>query len=840
MPRRYLVLVTIAFVATLPPHQCVRSANAQTPTGVPGSPSATTTIDGRQLPPPDPKFGGVIKDSSPQSTAWWPPRVVPPKGAPNVLLIMTDDVGFGAPSTFGGVIPTPNLDRIANAGLRYINFHSTALCSPTRAALITGRNHHSEGFGVVSEQSTGFPGYDSIIPKDSATIGEILKQNGYSTSWFGKDHNTPTFTASQLGPFDQWPIGMGFQYFYGFVGGDTSQWQPNLFRNTTPIYPYVGNPTWNLTTAMADEAIGWLNQINQIDPSQRFFCYYVPGGTHAPHHATPEWIKKISDMHLFDKGWNDLRDQIFTNQKRLGVIPQDAKMTPWPDALLKKWEALTPDEQKLFIRQVDVYAAYLAYTDHEIGRVIQAVEDMGKLDDTLIIYISGDNGGSAEGTLVGTPNEVAALNGVPVPVEDQLKFFYDVWGSDQTYNHMAVGWTWAFDTPFSWTKQIASHFGGVRQGMAISWPGHIKDAGGIRAQFHHVIDIVPTILEVTGIRAPETVNGIHQKPIEGVSLAYTFDKANANKPSTHHTQYFEMMGDHAIYHDGWIASTKVVRPPWEVVGAVNQDPVNNVTWELYDLGKDWTQATDVAAAHPDKVKEMAKLFLTEAHKYQVLPLDASVATRLAQARPNITAGRSEFTYTTPQTGIPQGDSPSILNTSYIITADIEVPEGGGEGMLLTSGGRFGGYGFYLLKGKPVFLWNLVDLKRVRWEGPDALAAGKHSLEFDFTYDGLGAATLAFNNMSGIGQGGTGVLKVDGTAVATQKMEHTVPLILQWDENFDIGSDTGTPVDDQDYQVPFKFTGTLAKLTIKINRPQLTPADVKMLTQEGQRSNKASE
>jgi arylsulfatase A-like enzyme len=815
-------------------------ATAQQITGVPGSPSATTTIDGKELPPPDPKFGGVINENAAQSKPWWPPRVVPPKDAPNVLLIMTDDVGFGAPSTFGGVIPTPALDRIAKAGLRYTNFHSTALCSPTRAAIITGRNHHSEGFGVISEQSTGFPGYDSIIPKDTATIGEILKENGYSTSWFGKDHNTPVFTASQLGPFDQWPTGMGFEYFYGFVGGDTSQWQPNLFRNTTPIYPYVGHPSWNLTTAMADDAINWLNQINQIDPSKRFFLYYVPGGTHAPHHATPEWIKKISDMHLFDKGWNELRNQIFANQKKLGVIPENAKMTPWPDKLLKNWDALTPDEKKMFIKQVDVYAAYLAYTDHEIGRVIQAVEDMGKLDNTLIIYVSGDNGSSAEGTLVGTPNEVASLNGVEVPVEDQLKYFYDVWGSDQTYNHMAVAWTWAFDTPYSWTKQIASHFGGIRQGMAVSWPRHITDVGGIRNQFHHVIDIVPTILEATGIAAPETVNGIRQKPIEGVSLAYTFDKANANAPSHHHTQYFEMMGDHAIYHDGWIASTKVTRPPWEVVGPVNQDPVNNVTWELYDLSKDWTQANDVAAAHPEKVKELAKLFLDEARKYDVLPLDASVATRLAAPRPNITAGRSEFVYTAPLTGIPQGDSPLLLNTSYTITADIEVPEGGAEGMLLTSGGRFAGYGFYLLKGKPVFLWNLVDLKRPRWEGPDALTPGKHTLEFDFKYEGLGAATLAFNNMSGIGQGGTGVLKVDGKVVATQKMEHTVPLILQWDETFDIGADTGTPVDDQDYQVPFTFTGKLDKLTIKVDRPKLTPADEKMLMEQSQRNNKASE
>jgi arylsulfatase len=813
-------------------------APAPTVTGTPGSPGATT-ISGIQLPPPDPKFGGVINDNALQSKAWWAPRVAPPKQAPNILLIMTDDVGFAAPSTFGGVVPTPALDRIAKAGLRYTQFHSTALCSPTRAALITGRNHHSAGFGVVAEQATGFPGYNSIIAKDKATIGRILKDNGFATSWFGKDHNTPTFTASQVGPFDRWPIGMGFDYFYGFVGGDTSQWQPNLFRNTTQIYPYLGKPGWNLTTAQADDAIDWLHRIDQIDPAKPFFCYYVPGGTHAPHHATPEWIKKISDMHLFDEGWNKLRDTIFANQKRLGVIPQNAKMTPWPDKLLKQWDQLTADEKKMFIRQVDVYAAYLAYTDHEIGRVIQAVEDMGKLDNTLIIYISGDNGSSAEGTLIGTPNEVAMFNGAVVPVEEQLKL-YDVWGSDRTYNHMAVAWTWAFDTPFSWTKQIASHFGGTRQGMCVSWPGHIKDLGGIRNQFHHIIDVAPTLLEVCGIPAPEYVDGIGQSPIEGTSFAYTFDAANANAPSRHKTQYFEMMGDHAIYHEGWIASTKVIRPPWEVFGAVNPDPLNNCTWELYDLTKDWTQDEDVAAKYPQKVQEMKELFLAEARKYQVLPLDASVATRLVQPRPNITAGRSEFVYTRPMTGLPQGDSPLLLNCSYTITADIDVPQGGAEGMILTSGGRFGGYGFYLLKGKPVFLWNLVDLKRVRWEGPDALSPGRHTLEFDFKYDGLGAGTLAFNNLSGIGRGGIGTLKVDGREVATQKMERTLPLILQWDESFDIGSDTGTPVCDEDYQCPFTLTAKLNKLTVKVDRPQLSPADIKRLEQESQRNNRASE
>jgi arylsulfatase len=815
------------------------TAHAQQTTGVPGSPSATTTINGEQIPPPPQKFRGKIERNATQSKPYWPSRIVPPKVAPNVLLIMTDDVGFGAPSTFGGVIPTPALDRIAKDGLRYTNFHSTALCSPTRAALITGRNHHSTGFGVISEMATGYPGYDSILTRDKATIGKILKDNGYRTSWFGKNHNTPSFEATQIGPFDLWPTGMGFEYFYGFMGGDTNQWQPaNLARNTTYIYPFQGNPGYNLTTAMADEAIAYMNQINTLTPEQPFFVYYVPGGTHAPHHPTPEWIKKATDLHLFDQGWNQLREQIFANQKKLGVIPQDAKMTPWPDDLLKKWEALTPDEKKMFLRQVDVYAAYLMYTDYEIGRVIQAVEDMGKLDNTLIIYISGDNGSSAEGTLVGTPNEVAMFNGVVVPVEDQLKYFYDAWGSDKTYNHMAVGWTWAFDTPFSWTKQIASHFGGIRQGTAISWPKVITDKGGIRHQFHHVIDIVPTILEAARIRAPKTVDGIKQSPIEGVSMAYTFDKANATAASRHKTQYFEMFGDRALYHDGWIASTKVIRPPWVTSGPANQDPAN-MEWELYDLSKDWTQSDNVAAKHPAKLKQLQDKFWVEAKKYNVLPLDASVATRLVTPRPSITAGRNVFTYAGEFTGTPNGDAPSILNASYNFNAEVEVPQGGAEGMIVTQGGRFGGYGFYVLKGKPVFLWNLVDLKRVRWEGPEALSPGKHTLEFDFKYDGLGIATLAFNNMSGIGRSGTGVLKVDGREVARQMMEHTLPLILQWDENFDVGADTGTPVDDQDYQGPFRFTGKLNKLTLTIDRPKLTPEDVKKL-QQAQRNNKASE
>ncbi len=438
-------------------------AAGQQVNGTLGAPGATSTIDGKQLPPPDAKFGGVIKDGALQSTPWWAPRIVPPKGAPNVLLIITDDAGFGVPSTFGGVIPTPTMDRIANSGLRYNRVFSTALCSPTRAALITGRNHHSVGFGVISEQSTGFPGYNSIISKDKSTIGRMLLDNGYSTSWFGKDHNTPAFAASQVGPFDQWPTGMGFEYFYGFVGGDANQWEPNLFRNTTQIYPFLGKEsgTWNLVTAMADDAIDWMTRVHQTDPSKPVFIKYAPGATHAPHHPTKEWVDKISKLHLFDEGWNKVRDRIFENQKQLGVIPKETKLSPWPKDILKEWDQLTADEKKLYIRQAEVFAAYEAYSDHEIGRVIQAFEDLGRLDNTLIIYINGDNGTSAEGGPIGTPNEVAFFNGVPVPVDVQLAKYYDVWGTEHTYNHMSAGWSWAFDAPFSWFKQNASQLGGT-------------------------------------------------------------------------------------------------------------------------------------------------------------------------------------------------------------------------------------------------------------------------------------------------------------------------------------------------------------------------------------------
>jgi len=468
----------------------------------------------------------------------------------------------------------------------------------------------------------------------------------------------------------------------------------------------------------------------------------------------------------------------------------------------------------------------VAYTDHEIGRVIQTVEDLGRLDNTLIIYITGDNGTSSEGGLTGTPNEVASVQGLHLPVEAQMKY-YDAWGSEQTYPHMSVGWTWAFGTPFSWTKMVSSHFGGTKQGTAISWPNVIKEKGGIRNQFHHVVDIAPTILEATGIPLPEVVDGIKQNPMEGTSMVYTFDEKNADAPSTHKTQYFEMIGDRAIYHDGWILSTKVMRAPWDNSGKGNKDP-ESWPWELYDLSKDWTQFNDVAAQYPEKVKELEKLFWEEAERNQVLPLDTTTFTRSLLPRPNLTAGHSVFTYAGEVTGTSNANAPNVLASSYNIKAEVEIPEGGAEGMLVTHGGRFAGYGFYLLKGKPVYTWNLFGMKHDRWEGTDVLSPGKHTLEFDFKYDGLGAETLQYGSPSGLGRSGTGYLKVDGKVVATKKMEKTIPMLMQWSESFDVGADKGSPVDDKDYQTPFRFTGKLNKLTLTIDRPKLSPEDIEKL------------
>jgi arylsulfatase A-like enzyme len=790
-----------------------------------------------------------------------------------VLLIMTDDQGYGVSGTFGGVIATPALDRVAKAGLRYFQFHSTALCSPTRAALITGPNHHSVGFGVIGELSTGYPGYDSVIGPEHATIGEILKENGYATSWFGKNRNTPGFQySSAAGPFEQWPSGMGFQYFYGFLGGETDQWEPYLFRDHTQVFPWVGKPDYNLITDMADDAIKYMRDLNAAAPDKPFFLYYMPGGSPSPHQPKQEWIDKFKGK--FDMGWEKMRDEIFANQKRLGVIPANAQLTPWPDDL-PKWDSLTATQKKLCARQAEVYAGYTDYTDYEIGRVIQSVEDMGKLDNTLIIYIVGDNGTSPEGSLSGTYNQLTAYNGVMDVPEPLQLLHYEDWGSDKTYPHMAVPWAWAFDTPFKWTKQVASHFGGTRQRLAISWPGHIKEVGGIRTQFHHIIDIVPTILEAAGIQAPDTVNGIKQKPIEGVSMVYTFDQANANAPSRRDTQYFEMVGNRAIYNNGWIAATTPPSPPWLMGTGKMPDIINGYKWELYDITEDYSEYNDLAAKNPDKLHELQALFLKEAAKYQVFPLDNSGFVRLLAPKPSAVAGRTDFTYMGENAGIPVGNAPSILDRDYTITANITVPDGGAEGVIATMGGRFGGYalllshsvnwwlksslfkaigmgllvlgllfvwlgrdgkwkkrfGYSLLliaalglvavfatdlfgigRGRPVFVYNFLDLGRFRWEGLSSLGSGKHTIVFDFKYDGPGPA-----------KGGAGVLSGDGNEVVRKTIPHTIPLLMSIDETFDIGLDTRTPVDFT-YDVPFRFTGTIDKLNYRLGPEQLSAED----------------
>src|SRR5215472_1373168 len=559
-----------------------KGAHAQAPTEV-KFPNSTV------LPTPTPPFAGVTEPNLVNSTPGWPPTIAPPAGAPNVLLILIDDAGYGANSVFGGIVPTPGLEKLAQRGLRYTQMHNTALCSPTRAALLTGRNHHNVGFGMIAEGATGYPGYNSIIPPETAHVAMTLKENGYSTAWFGKNHNVPTWEASPAGPFTNWPIGQGYDYFYGFVGGDTSQWEPgNLFRNQTPIHPYNGKPGWNLITAMADDAIEYINTQTATNPKRPWFIHYAPGATHAPHHPTKEWVDKISAMHLFDDGWNKITERIFENQKRLGVIPPNAKLPPWPDDILPRWETLSADAKRLYLRQIDVWAAYMAYTDYEIGRIIETIEKLGQFDNTLIIWVCGDNGMSAEGSMNGTPNEVAYFNGVAFTVEQMLPLI-PVWGTDRTYNHFAVPWAFAMDTPYRWVKQVASHLGGTRTGMVVTWPTRIKDAGGIRHQFHHVIDIVPTIFDAIGIPQPTMVNGIAQRPWDGVSMAYSWDKTSTDAPSKRKTQYFEILGNRAIYHDGWMANTIPAAPPWEGVNAhVPTDVMNGYEWELFNLVEDPT------------------------------------------------------------------------------------------------------------------------------------------------------------------------------------------------------------------------------------------------------------
>ncbi len=764
------------------------------------------------LPRPAQPFAGKIGRTVAESTKDFPKEVTAPKGAPNILLILTDDVGFGASSTFGGPIPTPTMDRLAKAGLRYTQFHTTALCSPTRAALLTGRNHHSVATGVIMELGTGFPGYNSLQPKSAGTFAEILKQNGYNTAWYGKNHNVPDWQTSQAGPFDLWPTGLGFEYFYGFIGGDTSQWAPALFEGTKPIEPPHDAKDYFFDRDMADHAIDRIRMLHAVAPQKPWLTYYAPGTAHAPHHAPPDWIAKFKGK--FDQGWDKQREETFARQKELGLIPADTKLTPRP-AEIGAWDALDADHKKVAAHMMEVYAAALAHADYQMGRILDAIEETGQLDNTLVIYIQGDNGASAEGTPQGLLNEMAVFNGIPEDFKEVKRRMNEL-GGPTTFNHYPVGWAHAMDTPFQWTKQIASHFGGTRNGMVISWPARIKDQGGIRTQFSSVIDIMPTLLEAAGAAAPTSLNGVVQKPIEGTSLVYSFDDPKV--ASKHTTQYFEMMGNRGIYHDGWVAATTPPIAPWETGKSVD---VNSYAWELYHVSEDFSEANNLAEKEPAKLKEMQDLFWKEAEKYNVLPIDNSKLERFdVSLRPSLTRGRDVFTFYPGMVRIPEGSAPDTKNKSWQIKADVVIPKGGAEGTLVTHGGRFAGYGLYLLKNKPVFCYNLAGVNRYYVAGKDALTPGAHTIVYDFTYDG-----------GGIGKGGIGTLLVDSKAVASSRIDHTLAFRLAVDETLDIGEDTGTPV-TEDYHVPFKFTGEIKKIVIDLTPEQLS-ADEAAKLKEGE-------
>jgi arylsulfatase len=772
------------------------------------SPTPESSGAANVLPRPAAPFTGTIGRTAADSKPDFPKAVEARKGAPNVVLILTDDVGFGAASTFGGAIPTPTFDALAQNGLRYNTFHTTALCSPTRSALVTGRNHHTNATGVITEMGTGYPGYNSLMPKSSGTVGEILKQNGYNTAWFGKNHNVPDWQTSQAGPFDLWPTGLGFEYFYGFIGGDTDQWHSAIYEGTTPIEAEEQSrgKSAHFDDLMADKAVGWIRQQHSLAPAKPFFAYYAPGLTHAPHHAPKEWIAKFKGQ--FDQGWDKLRDETFARQKKLGVVPANAKLTPRPQEI-PAWDSLTADQKKLYAHMMEVYAASLSFVDHNIGRVIDAVRDTGELDNTLIIYVMGDNGASGEGTLQGLANEVGvAANGVDESLAYLVSIMNDL-GGPNTYNHYPVGWAHAMNTPFQWTKQVASHFGGTRNGLVVSWPKRITQTGQVRSQFTSAIDIVPTILEAAGIVAPTMINGVTQSPIEGTSLVYSFDDAKA--PTRHASQYFELMANRGIYENGWMANTAPLKLPWARVSLDAPTPnPDDFKWELYNINEDFTQSKNLAAENPAKLKELQAAFEREAKKYNVYPLDSSLAERVdVRLRPSLTRGRDTFTYYPGAIRIPEGAAPDVKNKSFSLTAEIDVSKAGTEGVLVTQGGRFGGWALIMENGKPEFVYAFSNQSQHKYRvaSTTALAPGKHTITFDLKYDG-----------PGYGKSGTGTLSVDGVQVAQGKIAHTIPSRFSLDETFDVGEDTGTPViDDYVNKMPFRFNGILKKVVVTLGK-----------------------
>jgi arylsulfatase A-like enzyme len=756
------------------------------------------------LPIPEPQYPHStvfdVRNATP------PPRfeVKAPAKAPNVLIVLLDDMGFGQSSAFGGPIHMPTVERLAAGGLRYNEFHTTALCSPTRSALLTGRNHHMNNFGSIAETATAFPGQTGQRPNSVAPLAEMLRLNGYSTAAFGKSHETAAWEVSPSGPTDRWPTRSGFDKFYGFIGGETNQWAPLLYDGMIQVEP-SHDPNYHFMTDMTNQAIDWIGYQKSLTPDRPFFVYFAPGATHAPHHVSKEWIAKYKGK--FDQGWDRVREETLARQIKLGVVPAGTTLAPKP-AAIKDWAALTPDERKLFAREMEVFAAFGEYTDTEIGRLIQAIEATGELDNTLIFYIVGDNGASAEGGMLGLFNEMTYFNGVTETVADILKH-YDELGGPTTYPHYAAGWAVAGDAPFTWTKQVASSYGGTRNGMVIHWPKGITAKGEVRSQWHHVIDIAPTILEAAGLPEPKSVNGTPQTPIEGVSLAYTF--ADAKAPSRHTTQYFEIFGNRAIYQDGWLAGA-VHRAAWEFKPRTT---LENDVWELYDTRTDFSLANDLAATNPDKLKELQDLFLKEAVKYSVLPIDDRTLERLNPAlvgRPDLMAGRTSLTVYQGMTGMSENVFINVKNRSHTVTAEVEIPKNGANGVLLAQAGRFGGWSLYLKGGKPTYTYNWLGLQRYTVAAPQALPAGKATVRFEFAYDG-----------GGIGKGGTGTLFVNGKKVATGRIDHTQCCAFSADEGADVGADEGTPVTEA-YKVPFKFTGKIASVTIELKEMKSADRD----------------
>ncbi|MCS0503531.1 arylsulfatase [Ancylobacter mangrovi] len=772
---------------------------AQTTKGVAQSAESSPAVGNGQvvLPYAEPKFRGAVgttfKDSDP---AAFPAPVTAPKGAPNVLLILLDDVGFGQFEVSGGGVPSPSLDQLAREGLLYNRFHTTALCSPTRAALLTGRNHNVSGTGVITELATGYDGYTGIIPKDTATVAEILRQNGYITSWFGKNHNTPIYETSAVGPYDHWPNGLGFDYFYGFMAGDTNQVRPYLFENQTPI----GTPDkegYYLSVDLADHAIQWLQNIEAIQPSKPWLLYFAPAATHAPHQAPKALIEKFAGK--FDMGWDEYRRQTFERQKQMGIIPQDTILTPRP-ASLPAWDSLDDKQKKLYSRMMEVFAAYGEQVDEETGRVLDYVAAMPDAENTLVIYIVGDNGASAEGGFDGTLNENAFFNAYLMTTDDMLDRIDEI-GTELHFNHFPAGWAWAMDTPFQWTKQVASHLGGTRNVMVVKWPERYKNGGEIRSQFTHVIDIAPTILDAAGIAEPRSVNGTAQTPIQGKSFLSTLPDPKAKEIRT--SQYFEMFANRGMYKDGWWAASLSFEP-WEPERG-DFDPFK-AKWELYNLDTDFSQGKDVATDNPDKLAEMTALWWAEASANKALPLDWRGAERFSAeltGKPNLAGDRTSFTYHGVLTGLPESSAPDLKNKSFSVSAKVKV-EDNANGMIFTQGGNTGGWAFYMKDGRLTAAHNFIDVDVYSVSSRDLVASGERMVKMDFAYEGD----------KEVGKGGTVTLFVDGQEVGSGQVARTTPYKFSLSENQDIGADTGTAV-SPDYRAPFDFQGTLEEVVVEL-------------------------